>query len=375
MKPQTMALLPFLILPLLWFALPRPHFDNGPQLHDESRQVALRVLQMSRHFRTQSHMSSVESGSVSTLSTTVSTTTTTTTTTVDVPSSIGSNGVSGSVNHQPRILIVTAISPSPCRNKHAQTLIEESLRNKRAYAARHGYGFYVSRRLTDPNLKGAWNKIALLRQILHQSAETGDLEDNDDLDSGEDLFLVDVDEYEWVLWIDYDSLIVNMDFQIPFDRYAGNDLVLWGQEHELYNVGDAHMGLNTGVMLVRLRSEWSTKLFESVSELGYGDGKVYEQEMKKELGVYDWALFDQNGLAYALKHTFTTPQDRSKVLLERSYTMNGYWKDWPVEEVREHAEMLFVKHYMGCQFCSGINEQELDQCQMDFWETSVAVVR
>jgi hypothetical protein len=85
--------------------------------------------------------------------------------------------------------------------------------------------------------------------------------------------------------------------------------------------------------------------------------------MKAGLGNYDWAMFDQNGFAYVLKH-WQPEQARERVFFETSYTLNGYWQDLPTRRLR--TKKPFVKHYMGCQFCSGINEVDLPKCLKEF---------
>ena len=86
--------------------------------------------------------------------------------------------------------------------------------------------------------------------------------------------------------------------------------------------------------------------------------------LKRALGKYEWGLFDQNGFTYVLKTWPVAGAAKRKVHLETSYYLNGYWKDVPVDRLDEIQP--FVKHYMGCQFCSGINRDTLDACQQDF---------
>lgn len=133
-------------------------------------------------------------------------------------------------------------------------------KNKQDYASIKGYKFYLSNKLTHNNLNGAWNKVALILKLLR------------------------IKSLEWIVWMDYDSLIMDFDFNIPFEKYEGKDLILWflvcltlrGQEKELFEIGDAHNGLNTGVMLIR-NTLWSRQFFEQVSLLGTNNGKQHEE--------------------------------------------------------------------------------------------------
>ena len=236
-------------------------------------------------------------------------------------------------------MLVTAISPKPCKTPKGSHLTLLSLKNKQDYAREHGHDFYYSAHLSDPQLTGAWNKVALIRDLMHRRSDI-----------------------DWFVWMDYDALVMDLAYELPWDKYDGYDFVLWGQQKELFQNGDAHMGLNTGVFMVR-NTDWARAMFIETSRYGAGNGRNLEPEMKQGLSKYDWALFDQNGFAYVLKH-WRTETSRKRVFLENSFTLNGYWKDWPMERVREVHP--FVRHFMGCQFCSGINEADHDACTSEF---------
>ena len=116
-------------------------------------------------------------------------------------------------------MIVTALKPGPCPTPRGDFINLLSVKNKQDYARQHGYDFYLATHQSSPDLRGAWNKVALVRELW---AKTRD--------------------YDWIMWIDYDALIMDMSFALPLERYHGKDLVLWGQERELFEIGDAHMG-------------------------------------------------------------------------------------------------------------------------------------
>jgi hypothetical protein len=65
--------------------------------------------------------------------------------------------------------------------------------------------------------------------------------------------------------------------------------------------------------------------------------------------------------------TWQPELSKSKTHLEREYYINGYWRDLPVENLEDVNP--FVKHYMGCQFCSGINKVDGAHCKKDFEQT------
>jgi xyloglucan 6-xylosyltransferase len=116
------------------------------------------------------------------------------------------------------VLIVSAIQPTPCRSDKGDHFNLLATKNKQDYARLHGYDFYLSNSLSDQRLSGAWNKVALIRDLLHWT------------------------DYEWLVWADYDALFMDVQFQIPFDKYEGRDFIVWGQHRQLFVNGDAHMG-------------------------------------------------------------------------------------------------------------------------------------
>ena len=48
-------------------------------------------------------------------------------------------------------------------------------------------------------------------------------------------------ETDWYLWIDSDTMIINPTFNLPLHKFAGKDLVIWGNETALL-AGDGRSG-------------------------------------------------------------------------------------------------------------------------------------
>lgn len=63
-----------------------------------------------------------------------------------------------------------------------------------------------------------WNKVAWLLQAMN-----------------------DFPDAEWYLWIDSDTIIIDVAFTLPFWNYNGKDLVIWGNETKLLE-GDGRHG-------------------------------------------------------------------------------------------------------------------------------------
>lgn len=97
--------------------------------------------------------------------------------------------------------------------------------------------------------------------------------------------------FSWLMWIDMDAIVEEMEFEIPVSRYRDVDLVIWGNETELLKHKDAKTGnkppltgtiiicdsflrpcslrpgLNTGVFLLR-NSKWSRNFLAEVTRFG-----------------------------------------------------------------------------------------------------------
>jgi hypothetical protein len=243
---------------MLWLLLPTPQLPSDPTMEPETRDAAVRALRASQAQQlrfTHRQISRVEEqlkqlpGEFVFM---VCLYITCLRTCLGLFVSVDAIQECEQPRKQDRVMIVTGISPRECKAESGDHITLLSVKNKQDYARLHGYEFYLSAHQSDPQLKGAWNKVALVRDLLQQNPDV-----------------------EWVVWMDYDALIIDMEFQLPLNRYIGRDFVLWGQAEELFEVGDAHMGLNTGVFLIR-NSEWSIAMLNETSRYGVDDGKALE---------------------------------------------------------------------------------------------------
>ncbi len=53
------------------------------------------------------------------------------------------------------------------------------------------------------------------------------------------------------MWIDSDTMIINPTFQLPLNKFAGKDLVIWGNETALL-AGDGKSGVYSFLRACRL---------------------------------------------------------------------------------------------------------------------------
>ena len=60
-----------------------------------------------------------------------------------------------------------------------------------------------------------------------------------------DAGLQDFPDAEWYLWIDSDTIIIDVAFTLPFWNYEGKDLVIWGNETRMLS-GDGRRGESIG---------------------------------------------------------------------------------------------------------------------------------
>lgn len=113
--------------------------------------------------------------------------------------------------------------------------------NRIEYAMKHNYNYYFTSEIFQKAifLHPAFNKLAALEQIL-----------NDDLR-----------EKQWVVWMDNDTLITNMDikFENIIQQYANQDTEMIIARDLKYDI----TLVNTGVFLIR-NSEWTRKFLADI---------------------------------------------------------------------------------------------------------------
>lgn len=98
------------------------------------------------------------------------------------------------------MFMVTALPERPCdRQGFGNYISTLSVKNKQDYADVHGYAFLWKAELVNRKLPGPWNKISILRHLLNS---------------------LDAQQFPWILWVDYDAIIPNMTFVLPFERYG-----------------------------------------------------------------------------------------------------------------------------------------------------------
>ncbi|CAL8464124.1 g3659 [Coccomyxa elongata] len=252
-----------------------------------------------------------------------------------------------STQKAPEMLIITAIHSKSCVYKQGDHLNFMSVVNKQDYARLHNYKVIAATNVADPTLDNMWNKVGWLLKVYHEHPET-----------------------EWFMWIDSDTMIINPTFQLPLNKFAGKDLVIWGNETALLS-GDGRSGMNSGVMLFR-RTPWMEEFLEQVATLGRIPEPELGEVLKKELTapgyIYDSGLRDQNAIVYVMKTGWK--EHKSHVLLiNKQYCLNCYWKDLlqSGDLSSDDKKVNFINHFSGCQLCTRQNKEgNYGQCEAEF---------
>lgn len=94
------------------------------------------------------------------------------------------------------ILLVTAIPNKPCKGPLGDYTHIQSIKNKLEYCRMKTLSFHLNIAQLDPYLSHAWNKIAVVHHLLEDNLN-----------------------YDWIMWMDIDTLILNMTFDIPLQDY------------------------------------------------------------------------------------------------------------------------------------------------------------
>ena len=73
-------------------------------------------------------------------------------------------------------------------------------------------------------------------------------------------------EAEWILWMDQDVVITDMEFEHPLKKYKNFNFLICGWEKKVYEKR-SWLGINAGVFLI-INCEWSMDFMERWSMMG-----------------------------------------------------------------------------------------------------------
>jgi hypothetical protein len=237
-----------------------------------------------------------------------------------------------------RVVVLTGISGTPCGTPWGDYLLQLQLANKADWARLHGYELHQMAETRDPHTRpGAWQKVALLRHALATIPRS---------------------RAEWLMWVDMDIIINDVNTTLPLDWYGKKDLVMWGMPDKIA-AGDV-AGMNSGVFLLR-NSDWSRALMDRVAAYGaYPADVALEKTLADALPTYDVGMYEQNPLTYLF---MTEPALLERVRFEDAVTLNVWYKVLYSPDVPQPA---LVVHFAGCQLCNGFHPEKLGECDTEF---------
>ncbi|CAK9194567.1 unnamed protein product [Sphagnum troendelagicum] len=250
-------------------------------------------------------------------------------------------------NGKDRFLLVTGSQPQVCENAVGDHYLLKSIKNKVDYCRLHDIEIFYNMAHLDKEMAGFWSKLPLIRKLMLAHPES-----------------------EWIWWMDSDAMFTDMVFEIPIDRYKDHNLVVHGFKEKVYQ-NKSWVGLNTGSFLMR-NCQWSLDLLDAWAPMGpkgpvrMEAGKLLTQSLA---GRPKFEADDQSALIYLL----ITQKElwASKVYLEESYYLHGYW----MIIVDKYEELMknyhpgygdhrwpFVTHFVGCKPCNKVGDYPAEQC-------------
>jgi len=137
-----------------------------------------------------------------------------------------------------------------------KTYTHLSLKNKSVYARHNGYDLHVDFQTRQP--KGpVWHKFTMIER------------------------LIEADEYEWIWWIDFDTLITNT--TVKLENIISQALARTSKPDNIHALLTADCWpLNTGSMLFRSHP-WSSNFLSTVWAYGAAYPKLSEQDAMRDV--------------------------------------------------------------------------------------------
>ncbi|KAG6404423.1 hypothetical protein SASPL_136670 [Salvia splendens] len=127
-------------------------------------------------------------------------------------------------------------------------------------------------------------------------------------------------QVEWLFWLDSDTVITDMDFVIPFERYEGYNMVVDGWPDLLVN--RSWVAVNTGSFFIR-NCGWSMEFLY----VWAGMSPSYEKWGGVLRSTFKDKMFpdadEQSSLIYLILEG--PKRWREKIYMENRYALSGYW--------------------------------------------------
>ncbi|KAF7129138.1 hypothetical protein RHSIM_Rhsim10G0098300 [Rhododendron simsii] len=203
----------------------------------------------------------------------------------------------GVLNH---VVVVTGSQPTPCQNPVGDALLLRLFKNKVDYCRIQGHDIFYSNAFLHREMLSWWSKLPPVRAAMVAHPEA-----------------------EWVLWLDSDAVVTDMEFKLPFEKYGNHNFVICGWENLVYEKR-SWLGLNAGVFLIR-NCQWSIDFIETWASLGPANPNHEELKeiIRGTLTDKESPSDDQSALVYLMLKE--KEKWGEKVYIENGYSFNGYW--------------------------------------------------
>jgi len=207
---------------------------------------------------------------------------------------IGNDNLAAYRKQNRKICIITLYDDSV--EHRLGDIVNMSLKNKEMYARLHNYEFKVDNHMwVNRSRPIAWSKLLGIRARLM--------------------------EYEWVMWIDLDTIIMNMGLNLESLLDPKYDFI----------VSKDNAGLNSGVMLWR-NTTWSRDfLLEAYNQ----------NQFLSSIEIYE-----QRAIVHVLSKNFTRSNDHVKYIHQQ--LLNSYTNFH--RRAHHYKKGDFIIHFAGCRF-------------------------
>ncbi|XP_058186379.1 galactomannan galactosyltransferase 1-like [Rhododendron vialii] len=199
-----------------------------------------------------------------------------------------------------RVVVVTGSQPPPCENPVGDLLLLRLFKNKVDYCRIQGHDIFYNNAFLHREMKSVWAKLPPVKAAMVAHPEA-----------------------EWVLWLDSDAVVTDMEFKLPFEKYGNHNFVVNGWEDMIYEKR-SWLGLNTGIFLIR-NCQWSIDFIETWASLGPANPNHDELKeiIRGTLTDKEFPGDEQSALVYLMLKE--KEKWGEKVYIENGYSFSGYW--------------------------------------------------
>lgn len=206
-------------------------------------------------------------------------------------------------NNKPNIAIVSLYS------QNYKAVGQYSDWNKIKYANKHGYAIHLYDEVLDNNFHPAWSKILAVQKHIN--------------------------DYDWILWSDADSLI--MDFNVKLEDIIDNKFDFIICQDCQYD--DNNKRLNTGVFLIK-NSEWAKSFLNRLNPNNWLNH------------ISNFPFWEQSALWYIIE------QEKNIEVLDKIKILSPKVMNYMPYCMGFKDENYFILHFASCSFQEKLKSME-----------------